>query len=192
MRDYASYQANRKQAWRDLMSPQAWLLLLVGTVLLLILAVVLHHRHQQQKQSANNPVVLRQELAHTQRPPHKLNAEDTEEIQYDFYSLLPKMQVVVSATDEQAALQAQAQMAAPENATYFLQVASFRDVADADNVKAKLSSLGFTVTVKAGQAFGQRWNRVYVGPYDSKHKALSAQTKLLDKNYNSLLVRAAS
>ena len=121
---------------------------------------------------------------------------------FDFYQLLPKIEVPVSDSAPQAtrALPVTTPSPAHTNANnktssaqtiYVLQVASFKTFSDADTLKAKLSLLGFEVNVHHFKAAsGQEWYRVWIGPYASKQQAQQAQAQLSQNKVSSLLRQA--
>lgn len=121
---------------------------------------------------------------------------------FDFYQLLPKIEVPVSETganhNKQPAhaetntltknSQKSLEKPVPAAKQYVLQVGSFRQFADADALKAKLSLLGFEVNVHHYQAEGnQEWYQVWVGPYASAEAAQKIQSRLAKNQVNSLL-----
>ncbi|MGV6825794.1 MAG: SPOR domain-containing protein [bacterium] len=119
---------------------------------------------------------------------------------FDFYTLLPEMEVVVPEDELDAELKpppapavepATAEQPAPKtvSAAYLLQVGSFRNPADADRVKAQLTLLGYKTSVtRVKTPNGNTTNRVRVGPIQagslkSQRKALAAQ------GFDSLVIR---
>lgn len=82
--------------------------------------------------------------------------------------------------------------ASAENQTkqgYALQVASTKNFADADNLKAQLTMLGFDVSIQKYTINGQTWNRVYAGFYQSRDVAIKKQNVLKTNHVSSILVK---
>jgi len=117
---------------------------------------------------------------------------------FEFYSLLPEMEVVVERP-KQAVVTSPTQQKKPKVETknssteirYLLQVGSFRKSADADAYKAKLAFLGIeskvqTVTIDNKDT----WHRVQVGPIIGRKKADAVKNQLQKNKIDSLLVRA--
>lgn len=119
---------------------------------------------------------------------------------FDFYTLLPEMETVVTNPK-----QAQPEVvtsppdnSSPDNSTqklekvsYMLQVGSFRKLSDADGFKAKLAFLGIeskvqTVTIDNKDT----WHRVQIGPISGRDKADALQKQLKQNSIDSLLMRA--
>jgi len=102
--------------------------------------------------------------------------------QYDFYKLLPKMEVDVSSqTDEKKSHADSLQL------RYNLQVASFKNPKDADELKARLVLLGFDVELQTLMQNEQEWTRIMMGPYTSKRAAEADQHRLRKEKITSLL-----
>ena len=99
---------------------------------------------------------------------------------YDFYTLLPESEVVVP------------QQAVPESkpapsVNYYLQAGSFRQRADADQVRAQILLLGMDVKLENATINGNQWYRVQVGPFDSRSSLDQAQRTLSGNGFNNLL-----
>jgi cell division protein FtsN len=93
---------------------------------------------------------------------------------YDFYSVLPEMEVVIPDAEVKAkAQEAKAQQAATKTAAiaetpglrYWLQAGSFRETKQAEELKAKLALLGLRARVVDVTINGTTWYRVRIGPY---------------------------
>ena len=131
------------------------------------------------------------------------------EPKFDFYTLLPETEVVVdkkksdkepivtSSTEHDSSEDHQSSHASTNNnnsadqTSYLIQVASFRNVSDADAYRAKLAFLGIeskvqTVTIDNKET----WHRVQIGPIIGRTKADAIQKKLKDNNIDSLLMRS--
>lgn len=120
---------------------------------------------------------------------------------FDFYTLLPEMEIVVenSKSSPQPIVTAPPQkQPKPEPASqsvdkvsYMIQVGSFRKMTDADGFRARLAFLGVesrvqTVTIDNKDT----WHRVQVGPIIGRDKADALQKQLKQNNIDSLLMRA--
>lgn len=118
---------------------------------------------------------------------------------FDFYTLLPEMEVVVDDrnTQDKKAIVTSPPQETPENTataekvSFLLQVGSFKKVSDADGFRAKLAFLGIeskvqTVTIDNKDT----WHRVQVGPILGREKADAIQKQLRQNDIDSLLMRA--
>lgn len=132
---------------------------------------------------------------------------------YDFYSVLPEMEVVIPDAElsakaraeqqrqQQAMAQSQNPQANPAVPTpppadaglhYFLQAGSYPDAKGADEQKAKLALLGFTAKVQPITINGKTWNRVRVGPYASASELETAKKSLSDSGVSAIALKEAA
>lgn len=72
--------------------------------------------------------------------------------------------------------------------SYSLQIASFRQLSDAQASKDKLITAGFPATVEKATIKGTDWYRVMVGPYPDLQLTQAAQEALASKHVKALLV----
>lgn len=122
-----------------------------------------------------------------------INSRDEEQTvekpRFDFYTILPEMEVVIS---DQETAQPVLPEAPVENADtrYRLQVGSFRKIADADRQKARLALLGVEAEIqKVDIGQGDIYYRVLTTPIDSRSQ-LNEQRRMFQKNnINSLVVQ---
>jgi len=128
---------------------------------------------------------------------------------YDFYTVLPEMEVVIpdaelsaKAKAEQqrqtsAAAQAPAQpptapTAAESNGRYVLLAGSYGDPHAADEAKAKLALLGIVARVQPITINGKTWNRVMVGPYANASETETAKQTLADNGVKAIPMKLAA
>lgn len=69
---------------------------------------------------------------------------------------------------------------------YMLQVASFKDLKDAEQVRAELILLNMEARIEqATVRDDETWHRVVVGPFTSRSKLSKARSTLISNNYNA-------
>ena len=135
---------------------------------------------------------------------------------FEFYTLLPEMEVVVPDEDLSAPQPAapaesgttdESGTVEPESSTveqdtpsgtdeplksghYILQVASFRSMKEADGLKAQLALLGFRPVVQSVAINSdEKWHRVRIGPYADRDSLEAARVRLrVDGHDNPLVV----
>ena len=74
--------------------------------------------------------------------------------------------------------------------SYILQLASFKNFSDADQLKAKLSLLGYNVSIQTiNGANGEKWHRVRSGPYAQLSQAEQHRQQLQQQHINSILLK---
>ena len=136
---------------------------------------------------------------------------------FEFYTLLPEMEVVVPDEDlpAQSPAPAESSPSAESVATdtesstgptvegdvqgeadaalkaghYILQVASFRSMKDADGLKAQLTLLGFRPVVQTVAIDSdEKWHRVRIGPYADRDSLEAARVRLRADGHDNPLV----
>ena len=131
---------------------------------------------------------------------------------FDFYSVLPEMEVVIPDAElsakaraeqqRQQAAMAQAQAAnttaPPATPTsegggrYVLLAGSYADPKAADEAKAKLAMLGVVAKVQSITINGKAWNRVMVGPYANASDTETAKKSLADNGIKAIPMKEAA
>lgn len=109
---------------------------------------------------------------------------------FDFYTLLPKMEVLIpdSAIEEANRNLPQAET----DLAYVLQTGSFRNAADAETMKARLALLGIEADIEAVVINDREtWHRVRLGPFPSlaAMNPVRRELKRLDIDFILLKVR---
>jgi cell division protein FtsN len=124
---------------------------------------------------------------------------------YDFYSVLPEMEVVIpdaelsararaeAAKRQQAATQTPATTATPPIADaamhYVLQAGSYPEAKDAEAVKARLALLGVQAKVQVVTVNNKTWHRVRVGPYSSAGELEQAKQTLAENGIAAIAMK---
>ena len=118
------------------------------------------------------------------------------EPRFDFYNLLPEMEVIVPESEIR---KPRVEPVAPDTpkpstppGTFYLQVGSFKNAEQADNLKAKLAFSGFeTVIHKATLEISgksETFHRVRVGPFSNLDAANRSREKLIASGIDSKVV----
>lgn len=114
--------------------------------------------------------------------------EEAVEPQFDFYTILPKMEVSVSewvASDEKVP-----DPVPEEEGVYVLQVGSFEDYNAADEVKAKLAFMGITADIQRVVINGRDVrHRVRIGPYKDINELKLARDQLIENKFDFMLLK---
>jgi len=110
---------------------------------------------------------------------------------YDFFTVLPEMEVVVPEQElSRKAEPAPGSTPAAGTERYILQVGSFRNAAEAEQMKARLALLGSIATVQTVTVNGQTWHRVRIGPFQGARKADEMRRMLSDNQIDTLVMKA--
>jgi len=109
---------------------------------------------------------------------------------YDFFTVLPEMEVVVP--EQQLRREAEpSSQPTPGTAQdkYILQVGSFRNAADAEQMKARLALLGSMATIQTVTVNKQTWHRVRIGPFEGARQADEKRRMLSDNQIDTLVMK---
>jgi cell division protein FtsN len=180
----------KKTASRRTKPVPGWAWLLAGLAIGLSIAFFTSLRDRTQQPPAHPPGISQTSGAAKQdHATASAKADDKKSKQrFDFYTILPEMEVVVPEVHNKAGQTAPVD----KPGTYFLQAGSFRSYAEADNLKAQLALLGVeskidTVTVNSSST----WHRVRVGPYQDLRELNKIRTRLLNNNINAILLKVS-
>lgn len=123
------------------------------------------------------------------KQPAKKKEQKKPDVRFDFYTVLPEMEVVVP--DRKTATITDKSLPQVEQpGTYILQTGSFKTMKDADKLKAKLALLGFNPSIQTVTINNKdTWHRVRVGPFDNLAKLNNARTKLSENKIASVLLK---
>lgn len=114
------------------------------------------------------------------------DAPQDEEPRFDFYTLLPELEVIIPESEIQ---EGQARIKAKDDVAYMIQVGSFRAYGEADSLKAQLALLGIEADIEPVSSRGEQWLRVRVGPFTSKRELNKVRNRLHSNNINTMLVQ---
>ena len=112
--------------------------------------------------------------------------------QYDFFTVLPEMEVVVPEDELNVRSQPDGRpLAEGDGATqYLLQVGSFRQLSDADEMKARLALLGIVAQIQEVKVNDATWHRVRVGPVEGARAADEIRSQLTEQGIDSLVMQS--
>ena len=112
------------------------------------------------------------------------------EPRYDFFTVLPEMEVVVP--DRELSSRAQPESTGEADARFILQVGSFRSASDAEEMKARLALRGMVAYVQKVTVNGVTWHRVRIGPVTGARQADELRRKLQDNDLDVLVLKGSS
>jgi cell division protein FtsN len=109
---------------------------------------------------------------------------------FDFYRILPGKEEPVTDRQMREATAKQAAKPGAPKESYFLQVGSFPNPADADNLKARLALMGMEANVEPANVAGKGvWYRVRLGPYTRVDEINRVRQQLTQNGMDVSLVR---
>jgi cell division protein FtsN len=117
-------------------------------------------------------------------------SEKAKKPRYDFFTVLPEMEVIVpeqelseSGSTDPAATRIEGE------GSYLLQVGSFRQADDAEQMKARLALLGIVARIQTVTVNDATWHRVRIGPVEGARKADDIRQQLTESGIDSLVMK---
>lgn len=105
------------------------------------------------------------------------------QVRFDFYQILKGHEVevddkIIDNTPKES------------NIIYWLQIASFKQASDADQMRAKLLLINLNASIeKTTNKNAQEWHRVMVGPFKSRSKLAKARSILASNELNAIVIK---
>jgi len=117
--------------------------------------------------------------------------------QYDFYTILPEMEIAVPDTDASSSTTNDKNAAFKHDSQFILQTGSFKKLSQADEMKASLALLGIqskiqSVTINNASNGASTWHRVRLGPYSSFGEMNKIRSRLRQNKIDALLLKLKS
>lgn len=125
--------------------------------------------------------------------PGLLDDEEERASGYDFFTVLPEMEVVVPERELESAPPSDPERpaASDDRDLYVLQAGSFRSSADADQMKARLALLGAMANIQTVTVDGQTWHRVRVGPVRGTREVNQLRNLLRENGIDTLVLKGS-
>ncbi len=126
------------------------------------------------------------------KPKARSEQSESPKPRFEFYTLLPEMEVAVP--DAELKPDQQATRGTPIGpGTYYLQAGSFRLPEEADRMKANLAFLGLESSIQTVSINGaDTWHRVRIGPFSDLASLNEARRRLKDNNIESMVLKIRS
>ncbi|HHJ80422.1 MAG TPA: SPOR domain-containing protein [Candidatus Tenderia electrophaga] len=122
----------------------------------------------------------------TPKLPENISTEKEDGPRFDFYTLLPELEVLIPETEIK---QEQDRIKQKNNVAYMIQAGSFRAYGEADSLKAQMAMLGIEADIDPVSSKGEQWLRVRVGPFTDKRELNKVRNRLHKNNINTMLVQ---
>lgn len=114
--------------------------------------------------------------------------EQSTKRKFDFYTLLPELEVVV---DENSSAKINNNLN-QDAGVFVLQVGSFKSEKEADTLKARLALMGVETNIEIVTVNSIKWHRVRVGPSADKNRLQATQSRLRNEKMDSVLLKVRS
>jgi cell division protein FtsN len=175
-------------------STPGWVWLLVGFTLGLVVALLVYLNGQSALQKLQKSTFLNPDESNPQ-PTQDVQKEaslSTPKRHFDFYTLLPELEVTVPEIPkpvQEVKVSPKATKKA-KSLGYILQVGSFRKYQEADSLKARIALLGVESSIQTVRVNNGTWHRVRVGPYKDREQLSRIRDRLRNNNVNAILIMA--
>ena len=120
--------------------------------------------------------------------PKKTSSKKSQEIQYDFYTILPKTEFLLPDHEVKTRKREERIGKAKAGVKYSVQAGAFRNYKDADSLKAKLLMMGFSPKIEKAVIGSVTWYRVKMGPYNQLASVDAIQSRLKSNKMDALVI----
>ena len=177
-------KSNKKKA-RPL--PPGWGHLVIGVTIGLAIGAAIYLYKTKFSQHPSSLAVIAPQII--KQPQAKVdNPQKPPKSQYDFYTLLPEMEVVIPERDDLSDVNQHAR--ADKKEVYVLQAGSFRRFDEADTLKANLALIGIQATIQSVAINGDdTWYRVRIGPFSDFSQLRQARSQLRKNDIEYIVLK---
>ena len=161
------------------------------TVGLCVAIIVYFYQHDLGKQTQ----IIQPRVTVETPEPEPSQTDDTPPPSFDFYQILPNMEVNVSEWEAEQGenIEEHTEPSAEKHGIYILQIGSFKQYDAADEVKAKLALMGIEADIQRVVINGKDIrHRVRVGPYRDSEKLSMVRQQLTENSLNYMLLKLKS
>ncbi len=176
-----------KVARKPRYQPPAWGYLVIGLLVGLGIGLVAYlYKTGLDRPAPPGTMIKPPEVEKPQSNPDK--PQQQTKSQYDFYTLLPEMEVVIPEIDELGGSNQGVKAGTSE--TYVLQAGSFRRFDEADGLKANLALIGIKAIIQTVAVNGENtWYRVRIGPYNNIGQLRQVRSRLKQNNIDYIVLK---
>jgi len=184
-RDYKNVK--RRSGGSSGLSGVAGFVLGLAFGLAVAMAVYLYDRRPAARVAQQTPAapIAPDEAAANKPAPASQDAE----AQFDFYEMLPKFEVVIPEKDGTTPRPSTGSATVQKPGAYVLQAGSFRNLADADRVRALIALQGVESKIQKVTVDSDTWHRVRIGPITNLQKLEETRSKLRQAQIEALVIR---
>lgn len=193
-RDYK--HSGRKKKQQRTLPGWVWMLSGLGIGLFVALLVYLKDAPTPETVTAAPSISVTKGMQDTR----EVRKPDAEEIpapprpRFDFYTLLPELEVVVPEEEISGKRTPESREAAPkamaEDGRFILQAGSFRKFEEADRLKASLALLGVQAHIQKVEVNDDTWHRVRIGPITNLAEINDIRSRLKANDIDTMLLKA--
>ncbi len=180
-RDYKNYKQVKKKSVPLPVYISNGLSFCTGLALGIFIALIVYFKEHNATIKINKAVATANQSTTTAEPiPVQQDNQTTlPEPEFDFYKILPNKKFDIS--EWESSEDENEHKIADQQAIFVLQVGSFKQFDDADEIKAKLALIGITADIQRVVINGHDVrHRVRVGPYSNQNSLRAARGRLLE------------
>ena len=133
---------------------------------------------------------VRELTKHKQTPPSKPSESTTQKPRFDFYTILPELEIAIPEQDLVPSKAPTTTQTAKGD--YILQVGSFKHSEQADQLKARLALQGIEANIQSVSINSDTWHRVRVGPINDLTTLNQVRKRLQKNGIASIVVKNKS
>jgi cell division protein FtsN len=162
-----------------------WIILLSGMLFGLLIAGLVYVKGWVPKPALEKNIPVAQEKVSNNTSIEDKSAELSIEPKknFDFYETLQDMEVVIDEKDIK-----QTDKRVPKS--YIIQLGAFKNIKDAEALKAQVAFIGYTAEIQSFTDVNQtQWHRVRLGPYKSGRTADVIKRKMESNGFNANILR---
>lgn len=191
-RDYKNIRSKKEQP-----SPPVpgWVWMITGLALgglislLVYLSGYIPEPQPRERQTDQQVSIKDQPQEQPQKQGQSLAEQIQEKLNFEFYTLLPKSEVVIPERElAERIKETNKDAIKPEN--YMLQAGSFRKQSEAESLKARLALLGIESSIQNVSINNDTWSRVRIGPFTSLSQLNNTRARLRENRINVILVKS--
>lgn len=168
-----------------------WIWLLTGLAMGLAVALIVYLNQPRPASVMSQATPGNTQQAN--RATEEATAKAPAKRRFDFYTLLPELEVVVPEARNQPSPAAGSSTTPAQVATatgpYVLQAGSFRRAEEADSLKASLALLGVQADIQTVTVDDSIWHRVRVGPYTEYAELSKVRDRLQRNQIDTVLLK---
>ena len=130
-------------------------------------------------------------------PESSITTEPTTKRKFDFYTLLPELEIVIPQEETRPPKQ---KPSSPPTTTsdqqsdykggYLLQAGSFQQFNEADSLKARLALIGVEANIQSVEVNKTKWHRVQIGPSKDRKTLENLRKRLKSSQIDTILLQA--
>ena len=111
-----------------------------------------------------------------------------EEPRFDFYTILPKLEVVIPEHEIKTRIREQDIDSLKKGGQYIMQAGSFRDFLEAKKLQDKLMAMGVESRIEQAKVGDIIWNRIKMGPFLGLDLLMATKTRLRNNGIDVLVL----